>query len=206
MQHSQIPAEWWGQPSARSDALVNQQPCRSCSPPSSLDRRASEPAFTTSTQAGKSHLKVDGVEERGKRGRSYTMHHRSSFLEAMPGSDNTVPEREALMADVINTATEDIAVNRNSVDHLSGNLSCPESVLDVTPTGFLNLGFSEEDSSQEPDIPSDQPQVAPMTAGSRPLRVWKLVRKQISHALRALCSCCCCCCLPTQSVETEMAQ
>ncbi|XP_052610786.1 putative sperm motility kinase W [Peromyscus californicus insignis] len=164
-------------------------------------KRASDPAFTTSTHAGKDHFKEEGVEERGKRCRSYTMPHRLSFLEAMPGSDNTVPERDALVADVINTPAEDIAVNRNSVDPLPGNLSSPESVLDATPTVFLNLGFCEEDSSQEPDIPSDQPQVAPTTSGSRPFRVWELVRKQILYALRALW-----CCLPTRSVETEMAQ
>ncbi|XP_052610684.1 putative sperm motility kinase W [Peromyscus californicus insignis] len=156
-------------------------------------KRASDPAFTTSTHAGKGHFKEEGVEERGKRCRSYTMPHRLSFLEAMPGSDNTVPERDALVADVINTPAEDIAVNRNSVDPLPGNLSSPESVLDATPTVFLNLGFCEEDSSQEPDIPSDQPQVAPTTSGSRPFRVWELVRKQIPYALRALC-----CCLPTR--------
>ncbi|XP_076417468.1 MAP/microtubule affinity-regulating kinase 4-like [Peromyscus maniculatus bairdii] len=166
-------------------------------------KRASEPAFTTSTHAGKGHFKEEGVEERGKRCRSYTMPHRSSFLEVLSSSDNTVPERDALMADVINTAAEDIAINRNSVDPLPGNLSSPESVLDETPTGFLNLGFCEEDSSQEPDIPSEQPQVAPTTSRSRPFRVWKLVRKQISDALGALC---CCCCLATPSVETEMAQ
>ncbi|XP_076416998.1 putative sperm motility kinase W [Peromyscus maniculatus bairdii] len=190
----------------------DQMPWLSSSPPGPvrlplpLTRRASEPAFTTGTQAGKSHVKVEGVEERGKGCRSYSMPHRLSFLEAMPGSDNTVPERDALVADVINTATEDTEVNRNSVDPLPGNLSSPESVLEATPTGFLNLGFCEEDSSQGSDIPSEQPQVAPMTSGSRPLRIWKLVRKQMSHALRALCCCCCCCCLPTPSVETEMAQ
>ncbi|XP_076417251.1 uncharacterized protein LOC121826241 [Peromyscus maniculatus bairdii] len=168
-------------------------------------KRASEPAFTTSTHAGKGHFKEEGEKERGKGCRSYTMPHRSSFLEVLSSSDNTVPERDALMADVINTATEDTEVKKNSVDSLPGNLSSPESFLDETSTGFLNLGFCEEDSSQEPDIPSDQPQVAPTTSGFRSFRVWKLVRKQISHALRALCSCCCCC-LPTPSVETEVAQ
>ncbi|XP_042124187.1 putative sperm motility kinase W [Peromyscus maniculatus bairdii] len=172
--------------------------------PLPLPRRASEPAFTTGTEARKSHLKVEVVEERDNTCRSYSMPYRLSFLEAMPCSDNTVPKRDDLMADVINTAAENIAVNRNSVDSLPGNLSFPESVLDATPIGFLNLGFSEEDSFQGPDIPSDQPQVAATTAGSRPFRVWKLLRKQMSHALRALC--CCCCCLPTPSVEIEMAQ
>ncbi|XP_036031912.1 MAP/microtubule affinity-regulating kinase 4-like, partial [Onychomys torridus] len=157
-------------------------------------KTSTEPAFTTSSQAGKSQFKEDGVEERGERCRSHTMPHRSSFLEVMSSSDNTVPEKDALMADVINAATEDIAVNRNSVDPLPSNLSSPESILDATPTGFLHLGFSEEDSSQGPEVPSDQPQVAPTTSGSRPFRFWKLVRKQISHALRALC---CCCCRPT---------
>ncbi|XP_052610465.1 putative sperm motility kinase W [Peromyscus californicus insignis] len=183
--------------------LQDQMPWLTSSPagpvclPLPLTRRASEPAFTTSTQAGKIHFKEEGVEERHKRCRSYTMPHTYSLPDDLPCSDNTVPERDALMAEVINTATEDIAVNRNSV------------VLDETPTGFLNLDFSEEDSSQESDIPSDQPQVAPTTSGSRPFRVWKLVRKQISQALRALCCCCCCsccCCLPTPSVETEMNQ
>ncbi|XP_076413735.1 sperm motility kinase Z-like [Peromyscus maniculatus bairdii] len=170
-------------------------------------KRASEPAFTTSPQAGKSHSKLEGVEEKDKTCRSYTMPQRLSFLEALPSSDNTVPERDDLVDDVINTAAEDTAVNRNSADALPGNVSSPESVLDTTPTGSLNLGFSEEDASQEPDIPSDQPQVAQTKSGSRPFRVWKLVRKQISHTLRALCCCCCCCCcLPTSSVETEMAQ
>nr|XP_042123825.1 putative sperm motility kinase W [Peromyscus maniculatus bairdii]XP_042123826.1 putative sperm motility kinase W [Peromyscus maniculatus bairdii]XP_042123827.1 putative sperm motility kinase W [Peromyscus maniculatus bairdii]XP_042123828.1 putative sperm motility kinase W [Peromyscus maniculatus bairdii]XP_042123829.1 putative sperm motility kinase W [Peromyscus maniculatus bairdii]XP_042123830.1 putative sperm motility kinase W [Peromyscus maniculatus bairdii] len=174
--------------------------------PLPMTRRASEPAFTTRTQAGKSHFNENGVEERGETCRSHSMPHRSSFLEVLSSSDNTVPERDALVADVINTAAEDIAVNRNSVDPLPGNLSSPESVLDATPTGFLNLGFSEEDSSQKPDIPSDQPHVAPTTSGSRPFRVWKLIRKGISHALRALCCCCCCCCLPTPSEENEMVQ
>ncbi|XP_076413756.1 putative sperm motility kinase W [Peromyscus maniculatus bairdii] len=168
-------------------------------------KRASEPAFTTTTKAGKSHSKVEGVEERDKTCRSYTMPQRLSFLEALPCSDNTVPERDDLVAGVINTAAEDTAVNRNAADPLPGNVSSPESVLDTTPTGSLNLGFSEEDASQEPDIPSDQPQVAQTKSGSRPFRVWKVVKKRISHTLRALC-CCCCCCLPTSSVETEMAQ
>ncbi|XP_076417245.1 MAP/microtubule affinity-regulating kinase 4-like [Peromyscus maniculatus bairdii] len=164
-------------------------------------KRASEPAFTTSTHAGKGHFKEEGVEERGKRCRSYTMPHRSSFLEVLSSSENTVPERDALMADVINTAAEDIAVNRNSVGTLPGNLSSPQLVLEATHTAILNLGFCEENSSQGSVIPSDQPQVAPLTSGSRLFRAWKLVRKGISHALRALCCCCC-----TPSVETEMAQ
>nr|XP_042125900.1 uncharacterized protein LOC121826159 [Peromyscus maniculatus bairdii] len=172
--------------------------------PLPLTRRASEPAFTTSTQAGKGHFKEEGGEERGERCRSYTMPHIYTLPDELPCSDDTVPERDDLMADVINTAAEDIAVNRNSVDSLPGNLSSPESVLDATPTGFLNLGFCEEDSSHGSDIPSDQPQVTPTTSGSRTFRVWKLMRKQISHALRALC--CCCCCLPTPSVEIKMAQ
>ncbi|XP_028719381.2 putative sperm motility kinase W [Peromyscus leucopus] len=174
--------------------------------PLPLTRRASEPAFTTRTQAGKSHFKVEGVEERDKIYRSHSMPHIYTLPDELPCSDNTVPERHALVADVINTATEDTKVNRNSVEPLPGNLSSPESVLEATLMGFLNLAFCEEDSSHGSDIPSDQPQVAPTTSGSRPFRVWKLVRKQISHALRALCCCCCCCCLPTPSVETEMAQ
>ncbi|KAL1780435.1 sperm motility kinase W, partial [Sigmodon hispidus] len=157
--------------------------------PLPFKRRASVPAFPVSTQAGKSSIDEEGVKEGSKRCRSYTMLNRHSCLEAISCSANTVPERDALTADVINIATEDIVVNRNSVDHQSGKLSSPKSVLDATPTGFVNMGFSEGEPSLGPDTPGDQTQVEPTTSGSRPSRGWKLIRNQIVHPLRALCCC-----------------
>lgn len=159
--------------------------------PAALKRRASEPALP----AGKSHFHKEGLGESVRRCRSCTMLKRSCSLEVMPCSDNTVPEKDAFVADVIDSTPENTAGNRNSVDSLPGNLCYPESTLDGTFTGFVNMGFTEEPSTEQ-GIPSDQSQVAPTTSGSRPFRGWKLVRKRISQALRALC-CCCCCCLST---------
>ncbi|XP_040606280.1 sperm motility kinase Z-like [Mesocricetus auratus] len=160
-----------------------------------LERRASEPTFPV----GKSHFHKEDVEERAKGCRSYPMLNRWSCLEVMPWSDNTVLVGSAYMADAINTAAGDM----DSVDSLPGSLSSHESALYGTITGCLNLGFSIEEPFMGPDISSDQFQVAPTTSGSRTFR------KQIVHALRALCCCCCCCCrhccLPNPRVETEMA-
>ena len=158
--------------------------------PAALKRRASEPALP----AGKRQLHKEGLGESVRRCRSCTMLKRSCSLEVMPCSDNTVPEEDAFVADVINSAPENTADNRNSVDSLPGDLCYPESTLDGTFTGFVNMGFTEEPSTEQ-GIPSDQSQVAPTTSGSKPFRSWKLVKKRISQALRALC--CCCCCLST---------
>ncbi|CAO2601541.1 Sperm motility kinase Z [Lemmus lemmus] len=153
-----------------------------------LKRRASEPALP----AGKSHFYKEHLEESVKRCRSCTTLKRSCSLEVMPCSGNTVPEEDGFMADVIYSAPENIAVNRNPLDSLPGDLCYLEFTLDGTPTGFVNMGFTEEPSTGQ-GIPSDQSQMAPTPSGSRPLRGWRLLRKRISQALRALC----CCCLPT---------
>ncbi|OBS82280.1 hypothetical protein A6R68_23726, partial [Neotoma lepida] len=64
-----------------------------------------------------------------------------------------------------------------------------QSALDGTPTWCLNMGFSTEEPFIRPSLTDDQPQDEPTTSGSRPLRGWKLMKKRISHALRALFSC-----------------
>lgn len=157
--------------------------------PVTLKRRASEPALP----AGKSHFHKDSLEESSKGCRSCTMLKRSCSLEVILCSGNTVPEKHAFAANVINSAPGNIAVNRNPIDSLPGNLCYPESAME-----FVNMGFTVEPSTGQ-DIPGDQSQVAPTTSGSRPFWGWKLVKKRVSHALRALCRCrrCCCCCLPT---------
>ena len=156
--------------------------------PVALKRRASLPDLP----AGKSHFHKEHLGECVQKCRSCTTLKRSCSLEMMPCSGNTVPEKDAFMADVINSTPENTVINRNSVDGLPGNLCYPESTLDGTFTRFVNMGFTEEPSTGE-DIPSDQSQVALTTSESRPFWGWKLVRKRISQALRALCCCCCCC-------------
>ncbi|OBS69108.1 hypothetical protein A6R68_02351, partial [Neotoma lepida] len=81
--------------------------------------------------------------------RSYTMYNKYSCLEMTPCSSNPVLEGDALMADTINTVIGDIAVNKNLVDSLPGDLSFPESALDVTITGLneQNKDFSKEEPS-----------------------------------------------------------
>ncbi|KAL1763859.1 hypothetical protein HispidOSU_001799, partial [Sigmodon hispidus] len=101
-------------------------------------KRANEPTFTVSAQARKSPIEEEGVDERGKQCRSYTMTNRYSCLEVMSSLDNTDPKRDILMAVVINTATGHFALSRNSLDHLSDNLSSPKSVLNLQQQTELN--------------------------------------------------------------------
>lgn len=155
-------------------------------------RRASEPAFSTCLEAGKSQFQKDDVEGRCKSFVGYPMLTKYSCVEVMPCSDDPVPEGDTLIANITNTATEDIAVNRNSMDNLPGEHFSPVSARDGTSTGFLNMGFFAEEPSTGLDISRDQPQAGPTASASRPLRGWKLMRKRIFHSLRALC----CCCLP----------
>ncbi|OBS67724.1 hypothetical protein A6R68_03735, partial [Neotoma lepida] len=72
------------------------------------------------------------------------------------------------MANVINSATADTAVNMNSVD---------------------SLGFSTEEPFIRSSLTNDQPHDEQTTTGSKPIRGWKLMKKRISHALRTLFSC-----------------
>ncbi|KAH0518775.1 Sperm motility kinase [Microtus ochrogaster] len=113
-------------------------------------------------------------------------------------SDKKDPE-DSLPANTINPTLGNTAVNTNSADGLSANFSSPEPPLKGKCIGVVNIAFTEEEPSTEPDMPSDQPQDVPKASGTRPLRGWKLIKKRISRALRALC----CCCLPTP--ETEVA-
>ncbi|XP_041528487.1 putative sperm motility kinase W [Microtus oregoni] len=111
-------------------------------------------------------------------------------------SDKKDPE-DSLPANTINPTLGDTAVNTNFADGLSANFSSPEPPLKGKCIGVVNIAFTEEEPSTEPDMPSDQPQDVPTASGTRPLR--KLIKKRMSRALRALCYCC----LPT--LETEVA-
>ncbi|XP_036023049.1 sperm motility kinase-like [Onychomys torridus] len=147
-----------------------------------LKRRASEPAFPTNIGDGKRHFHEEGVEGRGKRCQSYTMLN-------MPCADEAVPEGGILMANVIKGAITHSATHMKSVDSLPGDLSSGESALDGTSTRFLKMDFALDEPFMGPNNSNDQPQDEPTTSGSRPLRSWKLMKKRISHALRALFSC-----------------
>ncbi|XP_057616814.1 sperm motility kinase Z-like [Chionomys nivalis] len=120
--------------------------------------------------------------------------------EALHYSDNTAPEGDALATETINPATGDTTVTMMSLDSLADDSSSPDPPLNVNCTGLVNMAFTEEEESREPDVPSDQHQGVPTASGTRPLRGWKLMKKRISRALRALC----CCCLPTPPGQTEV--
>ncbi|XP_042126013.2 putative sperm motility kinase W [Peromyscus maniculatus bairdii] len=154
-----------------------------------LKRRASEPAFPPSTGEGKRHLHEVGVEGRGRRCQSYKMLNSYSCQKIKPRADKTVPEGYVLMANVINSATKHIAIIMKSVDSQPGELSSGESAPDGTPTRFLNMDFSREEPFTGHNMPNSQPQDKSTSLGSKPLRGWKLMKKRISHALRALFSC-----------------
>lgn len=181
--HQQVEKPW-----------ANSSPAGALSLLPALKRRASEPVPSTRIEAGKSHFQEDGVEERGESCRRYPMLTKYSSVDLMPCSDDPVPEGYSLAVNITNTATEDIAVNRNSMDSLRGEHFSPLSAQDGTATGFVNMGFFEEEPSPELDISRDQPQVGPIASASRPLRGWKLMKKRIFRFLEA---CCCCCCLPS---------
>ncbi|XP_028622516.1 putative sperm motility kinase W [Grammomys surdaster] len=182
--HQQVEKPW-----------ANRSPVGALIPLPYLKRRASEPVFSTCTEAGKGHFQNEGMEGRGKNCRRYPM----VTMETVPCSDDPVPEGDALTADITNTATGDIAVNRNSMDSLPSEHFSPVSAQDGTSTGFLNMGFYAEDPSSGPDISSDQPHIGLTASGSRILRSWELMRKRISCSLKGpcCCCCCCCCCLPS---------
>ncbi|XP_038199711.1 sperm motility kinase-like [Arvicola amphibius] len=127
--------------------------------------------------------------------------HTHTCPEALHYSDHTAPEGDALATETINPAPGDTTVTMMSLDSLADESSFPDPPLNEKDIGLVNMAFSEEEQSIEPEVPSDQPQVVPTASGTRPFRGWKLMRKRISSALRALC----CCCLPTPRGETEVA-
>ncbi|XP_057650305.1 putative sperm motility kinase W [Chionomys nivalis] len=155
----------------------------------SLKRRASEPALASKREAGKRQSKEEGVEGRHKKCQSLIKLNKYSCLELNPCSDVTVPEGDVMMANVIKCATGDIGDNMNSLDSSPGDLSLSEPPLDGRPTLFLNMDFSTQKLSLEPNIPNDQPQIGSTTSASRPFTGWKRMRKRISHVLGALLIC-----------------
>ncbi|KAL6093184.1 hypothetical protein STEG23_008038 [Scotinomys teguina] len=172
----------------------NEKPCLNGSPVGALrplllrKRRASEPAFPTSTEEVKRHFYEEGVEGRDNRFQSYNMLKTHSCLEMMFCTNENSPERGVLMDNVINDATTKIAVHKNYVDSLPGDLSSCESSLERIYIWFLNMVFSIYGAQPlvGPNMPNDQPQDEHAISGSRPLRGWKMMKKRISHALRAL--------------------
>ncbi|KAM7318871.1 hypothetical protein ACRRTK_021984 [Alexandromys fortis] len=155
----------------------------------SLKRRASEPAFPTIREAGKRQSKEEWVEEKRKRCQSLIKLNIYSCLELKPCSNVTVPEGGALMANVIQCATGDIGDNMNSVDSSPGDLSLSESTLNGRPKFFLNMAFSTEERSLEPNMPNDQPESGSTTSPSRPFKCWQWMRKRISRVLSELLIC-----------------
>ncbi|ERE84366.1 sperm motility kinase Z-like protein [Cricetulus griseus] len=166
---------------------LNSSPVGALHPVLPLNWASSEPAFPTFREAWKGDFQEDGVEGRGKRCQSCNMHIKYSCLDLMPCSDEVVPEGSVLKANVIHSATGDIAINMNSVDSLPGDFPSSESVLCGTPSRILNMDFSTEQPFLGPNMHNDQAKVGPTTSGCRPCRAWKLIRKLISHALRARC-------------------
>ncbi|KAH0521165.1 putative sperm motility kinase W-like, incomplete match [Microtus ochrogaster] len=151
--------------------------------------RASEPALPTIKEAGKRQSKEECVEGRRKRCQSLLKLNIYSSLELKPCSDITVPKECVLMANVIKCATGDIGDIMNSVDSSPGDLSLFESKLDGRPKLFVNMGFSTEEPSLEPNMPNDQSQSGSITSASRPFKCWKRMRKRISHVLGELLIC-----------------
>ncbi|XP_036032621.1 putative sperm motility kinase W [Onychomys torridus] len=154
-----------------------------------LKRRASIPAFPPSTEEGKRHFHEEGVEGRARRCQSYKMLNSNSCQKIKPCSDGTVSQADVRMANVINSTPALIAIKMNSVESLPSDLSSGESVPDGTRTRFLNMDFSTEEPFMGHNMPNDQHKVQTTSLGSRPIRGWKLRKKRISHALRALFSC-----------------
>ncbi|XP_057650306.1 sperm motility kinase-like [Chionomys nivalis] len=144
----------------------------------SLKRRASEPALATIREAGKRQSKKEGVEGRCKSCQSLVKLNKYSCLELKPCSEVTVTEGNVLMANVIKCGNGDIGDNMNSVDIWPGDLSLFELHLDGRPTLFLNMDFSTEEPSMEPNIPNDQPEIESTTSASRPFKGWKRMRNE----------------------------
>ena len=153
-----------------------------------LKRRASEPALPTIREAGTRQSK-EGVEGRRKRCQSLIKLNKYPCLELKPCSEDTDPEGGVLMANVIKCATGDIGDSMDSLDSSPGDLSLCESLLDGRPSLFLNMDFSTEKPSMEPNMPHYQPQIGSTTSSSRAFKGWKRMRKRISHVLRALLIC-----------------
>ena len=152
--------------------------------PVTLKRSHSQPALLSRGESTHTHLL-----------------HTHTCPEALHYPDNTAPEGDALAPETINPATGDTTVTMMSLDSLADESSSPVPPLNGNCEGLVNMDFTEEQESREPEVPSDQPQVVPAASGTRPLRGWKLMKKRISSALRALC----CCCLPTPPGQTEVA-
>ncbi|XP_076413206.1 putative sperm motility kinase W [Peromyscus maniculatus bairdii] len=156
----------------------NQEPClngkheAALQPLLPLKRRASDPAFPTSTGVG--------------RDARYTILNRYSIHEKKPCPDETVTEGGLPIVNVINSAAGHIALNRNSGESLPGDLSSGESALNGRHTWLLNIGFSTEKPFGGHNKSNDQCQDEPTTTGSMSLSGWKLMKKTIFHALRGL--------------------
>ena len=112
---------------------ANSSPSGTLIPLPHLKRRASEPTFSTCIEARKSNFQDENVERRSKSCRSYPIHTKSSCTERMPYSDDPVPESDAVTADVTNSATGDIVVNRDSKYSMLGEHVSPVSA-NVCPT------------------------------------------------------------------------
>ncbi|KAK7828501.1 hypothetical protein U0070_009010 [Myodes glareolus] len=153
-----------------------------------LKRRASEPALPTIREAGTRQSK-EGVEGRRKRCQSLIKLNKYPCLELKPCSEDTDPEGGVLMANVIQCATGDIGDSMDSLDSSPVDLSLCESLLDGRPSLFLNMDFSTEKPSMEPNMPYYQPQIGSTTSSSRAYKGWKRMRKRISHVLGALLIC-----------------
>jgi MAP/microtubule affinity-regulating kinase len=98
-----------------------------------LKRRANEPTFSTYIEARKSHFQDESVERRSKSFKSYPILIKSSYTEWMAYSDDPVAESVGLTADVTNSATGDIVVNRDSKYSMLGEHVSPVSA-NVCPT------------------------------------------------------------------------
>lgn len=170
--------------SSGDSSLQNVIPAVAASVPVAMKRSRSEPALPS----------------RRKRRRK-AGHHTHTWADLLHYSDNTALEGDALATETINPYPGDTTVNTLSPDILADESSSPEPPLNGQCIGSVRMAFPEEDQSPEPDVPSDQPQVVPTASGTRPLRGWKLMKRRISGAFRALC----CCCLPTPRGETEVA-
>ncbi|XP_075835274.1 sperm motility kinase-like [Microtus pennsylvanicus] len=170
--------------SSGDSSLQHIIPAEATRVPGALKRSHSQPALLSRGESTHTHLL-----------------HTHTCPEALHYSDNTAPEGDTLATETINPATGDTTVTMMSLDSLADESSVPDPPLNGNCVGLLNMAFTEEEESREPEVPSDQPQLVPAASGTRPLRGWKLMKKRISSALRALC----CCCLPTPPGQTEVA-
>ncbi|XP_075835267.1 sperm motility kinase-like [Microtus pennsylvanicus] len=172
--------------SSGDSSLQHIIPAVATSVPGALKRSHSQPALLSRGESTHTHLL-----------------HTHTCPEALHYPDNTAPEGDALATETINPATGDgdTTVTMMSLDSLADESSSPDPPLNGNCVGLVNMAFTEEEESREPEVPSDQPQLVPAASGTRPLRGWKLMKKRISSALRALC----CCCLPTPPGQTEVA-